>query len=105
MAALGSAPLEPIKEMTFLHSHTLMTHYTKGQINCNFTEPFPTIHVVTIRKCLYKVWLLFNILQIRARLAKSITTTAWASSSEKGYNTGRQYKLLDLTKLQYRTTI
>jgi hypothetical protein len=54
MAGLGSAPLEPIQELTFLPSHTLETKHTKAQFNFNFTEPFPIIHMVTIRKCLNK---------------------------------------------------
>ena len=35
----------------------------------------------------------------------SVTPTAQTSSPEKGYNTGQQYKLLDLTKPQHRATI
>jgi len=54
MAGLGSGPLEPNQELTFLPSHTLTTNHTKAQLNFNFTEPFPIIHVVTNRKCLNK---------------------------------------------------
>lgn len=52
MAGRGSVPLEPIQELTFLPSHTLATGHTKAQFSFNFTEPFPIIHVVTIRKYL-----------------------------------------------------
>jgi len=60
VAGSGSAPSEPIEELTFLPSHTLATKHTKAQFNFNFTEPSPIIHVVTIRNYLNK----FSVLKL-----------------------------------------